>query len=141
MENAPYLIGRFLNLADSLHETWYKTVKEGYPLPPQLLGSSFFASFQQNPKQAFDSMGHRLLPYYTWARTNHVEDAKVAKRARWLWKEMGCIAEAIHKSGVPSQLTDTDKAEMLLGYLAFFGKSNAEESGIADSTALQPSNP
>ncbi len=128
MENAPYLIGRFLNLADGLHEIWYKSEKEGYPLPPQLLGNAYFPAFQQNPTQAFASMEHRILPYWAWACSNRGKDEKIRKKARAFRNEMGRIAVSIHEIGLPSRLSDADKTEMLLGYLSYFGKREDSEA-------------
>ena len=131
MENAPYLIGRFLNLADGLHAVWCRNVKEKDPLPPQLLGSSLFASFQINPVQAFASASLRMKPYWDWAKTNQTKDAALS---RWFVGEFGRISAAIVKIVIPSRLSDTDKAEMLLGYLATFVKSDSNEPVSSDST-------
>ncbi len=130
MENAPYLIGRFLNLADGLHAVWCRNVKEKDPLPPQLLGSSLFASFQINPVQAFASASLRMKPYWDWAKTNQTKDAALS---RWFVGEFGRISTAIVKAGIPSRLSDSDKAEMLLGYLATSGKSDADNQESLDS--------
>ena len=131
MENAPYLIGRFLNLADGLHAVWCRNVKEKDSLPPQLLGSSLFASFQINPVQAFASASLRMKPYWDWAKTNQTKDAALS---RWFVGEFGQISAAIAKAGIPSRLSDADKAEMLLGYLASSGKSDSNEPESSDST-------
>ena len=130
MENTPYLIGRFLNLADGLHAIWCRNIKEKDKLPPQLLGSSLFASFNLNPVQAFASASLRIKPYLDWAKTNQTNDVALA---RWYLGEFGRISAAIAKSEIPSRLSDTDKAEMLLGYLASSSKSIAEGSESTDS--------
>ena len=137
MENAPYLIGRFLNLADGLHAVWCRNVKEKDPLPPQLLGSSLFASFQINPVQAFASASLRMKPYWDWAKTNQTKDAGLS---RWFVGEFGRISAAIVKAGIPNRLSDTDKAEMLLGYLASSGKSDSIEPESSDSTDAPSTN-
>ena len=129
MENAPYLIGRFLNLADGLHAVWCKNVRDNQ-VPPQLLGSSLFASFQMNPVQAFASASLRMKPYWDWAKTNKTKDVALS---RWFVGEFGRISAAIEKAGIPSRLSDTDKAEMLLGYLASSGKLDSNEQETLDS--------
>jgi hypothetical protein len=134
MENAPYLIGKFLNLADGLHAVWCKNVKGKDPLPPQLLGSSFFASFQLNPVQAFANMGLRMKPYCDWARTNSTESAGLS---RWFLSEIGRTAAAIKTAGIPARLSDADKAEMLLGYLSFTGKNGDPDSTTEQDTPTQ----
>lgn len=123
MENAPYLIGRFLNLADGLHALWCKNVRDNQ-IPPQLLGSSLFASFQMNPVQAFGNASLRMKPYLDWAKTNETRDAALS---RWFLGEFGRVCAAIKAAGIPQRLSDTDKAEMLLGYLASSGKQDESE--------------
>ena len=123
MENAPYLIGRFLNLADGLHAVWCKNVRDNQ-IPPQLLGSSLFASFQMNPVQAFGNASLRMKPYLDWAKTNQTQDAALS---RWFLGEFGRVSSAIKATGIPQRLSDTDKAEMLLGYLASSGKHPESE--------------
>lgn len=125
MENAPYLIGRFLNLSDGLHAVWCRNVKGKDPLPTQLLGSSLYASFQLNPIQAFANAGLRLKPYLDWAKTNQTKDVALA---RWYVGEFGRVTAAISEMGIPSRLSDVDKAEMLLGYLASHGKQPEAEN-------------
>ena len=125
MANAPFLIGKFLNLADGLHAVWCRNVKEKDPLPPQLLGSSLFNSFQVNPVQAFANAALRLKPYLDWAKTNQTKDVALA---RWYVGEFGRVSAGIEEAGIPVRLSDTDKAEMLLGYLASSGKTDNSES-------------
>lgn len=134
MENAPYLIGKFLNLADRLHAVWCQIEKEHDPLPRQLLGSSFFAAFQLNPVQAFANMGLRMKPYCDWAKTN---SSKVAGLSRWFLSEIGRVAAAIETIGIPTRLSDADKAEMLLGYLSFTGKNDDPDSTTEQDTQTQ----
>ena len=135
MENAPYLIGRFLNLADGLHAVWCRNVKDKDPLPPQLLGSSLFASFQLNPVQGFANAGMRMKPYIDWAKTNQTGDVALS---RWFVGEFGRVTAAIEKAGIPVRLSDADKAEMLLGYLSSAGKS--AESDPSDTGTVDANN-
>ncbi len=125
MTNAPFLIGKFLNLADGLHAVWCRNVKEKDPLPPQLLGSSLFNSFQVNPVQAFANAALRLKPYLDWAKTNQTKDVALA---RWYVGEFRRVSAGIEEAGIPVRRSDTDKAEMLLGYLASSGKADNSES-------------
>ncbi len=125
MQNAPYLIGKMLNLADGIHRLWYEIVKKGDPLPPQLLGSAYYALFQQNPVQGLSAMSLRIKTYLDWASTNLGEKAGLA---RWYRGEIGKVAAELKTAGVPERLSDADKAEMLLGYLAGFEKKHNNET-------------
>lgn len=131
MDTAPYLIGRFLNLADGLHAVWCRNVKKDDPLPPQLLGSSLFASFQLNPVQAFANASLRFKTYLDWAKTNQTKDVALT---RWFVGEFGRVSSAIKEAGIPARLSDADKAEMLLGYLASSAKNAESEPAAAEST-------
>ena len=135
MENAPYLIGRFLNLADGLHAVWCRNVRDGQ-LPPQLLGSSLFASFQLNPVQGFANAGMRMKPYLDWAKTNQSSDVALS---RWFVGEFGRVTAAIEKAGIPARLSDADKAEMLLGYLSASGKTAEPDPPDAGISNIQTS--
>ena len=42
--------------------------------------------------------------------------------------------EMMYKAGIPARLSDTDKAEMLLGYLASSGKSGTDEPESTESS-------
>ena len=72
-----------------------------------------------------------MKPYWDWAKTNQTKDAALS---RWFVGEFGRICSAIVKAGIPSRLSDADKAEMLLGYLASSGKSDSNESEPSDPT-------
>lgn len=134
MENVPYLIGKFLNLADGLHAVWCRNVRDGQ-LPPQLLGSSLFASFQLNPVQGFANAGMRIKPYIDWAKTNQTGDIALS---RWFVGEFGRVTAAIEKAGIPTRLSDADKAEMLLGYLSSSGKSVESDSSDISVSDVHP---
>ena len=134
MENVPYLIGKFLNLADGLHVVWCRNVRDGQ-LPPQLLGSSLFASFQLNPVQGFANVGMRMKPYIDWAKTNQTGDIALS---RWFVGEFGRVTAAIEKAGIPTRLSDADKAEMLLGYLSSSGKSVEPDSSDISTSDVHP---
>lgn len=114
MSESPYLIGKMLNLADSLHKLYCEEVRNGN-LPSELIGSSYFGLASNNPVQALSTLGLRLKPYYSWAKT-----LKSDKTALALWhvSELSKISDKLHKEDIPARLSDSDKAQLLLGYLS-----------------------
>lgn len=126
MKSAPYLIGRMLSLADQLHHKYCQKVRDG-GVPSQLIGNSLMATALEEPEQALALYAQRILPYQAWARTVSGDD-DVAKSARFLLRELGRVSDEHGLLSVPSRCSDADKAQMILGYLAWKGQDNSTEN-------------
>lgn len=113
MNASPFQIGRLFAFVDGLHAVYSEAVRK--KLPNQLLGNSLIATAFDRPQTALDLLRQRILPYHAWAKTVEGEKAGLA---RWHLKEIGEIAAMLNKEGVPKTTSETDRAEMLLGYLA-----------------------
>lgn len=121
MKSAPYLIGRMLSLADQIHYHYCQHVRNGQA-PTQLIGNALMATALEEPEKALALYAQRILPYQAWARTfKGGEDDQ--KRIRGTLKQLGETCSEVSLENVPDQCADTDKAQMLLGYLARFEKS------------------
>ncbi|MFZ0945565.1 MAG: hypothetical protein WB930_20230 [Syntrophobacteraceae bacterium] len=121
MNNAPYLVGRMLKLADELHALYCKEVRNG-SLPPQLLGNALMASALDSPTQAVAQLALRIAPYLGWARTN---STGVAGLSRYLLKEFGLVGGRLRGAALPTRFDDSARAQLLLGYIS--SKSQAED--------------
>lgn len=117
MTSTAFLVGRFLNLADSLHLEYCKGVRKG-SIPPQLVGNALMATALETPEKALSMLSQRVLPYQAWARTVREGD-RVGLVKRFL-KQLGEVSEQLKGVTMPQRSTDADKAQMLLGYLARF---------------------
>jgi len=119
MNETPYMLGKFLNLADGLHRLWCECVrdKDGKvkTLPPVLIGNGFYSSVSQSPIRGIATLGERLRVYLAWAKTYQGEKTGLA---HWYLKELSSVCDTVHLKGIPMRLSDADKAQMLLGYLA-----------------------
>lgn len=115
MKNTPYNIGRLLSLADQLHALYCKEVRDG-SLPPKLLGNAVMNTALQQPAKAMSLFAQRVLPYWAWADT--VKAGENIGLAKYFLKEIGSVSQIINEKTVPTNLTDTERAEMILGYLA-----------------------
>lgn len=132
MTEAPYLLGRMLALADTLHASYCKVIRGG-TLPPQLLGSQYYMAATRFPVRAFANLGDRLRIYQAWAQTTRIADnpkddpkqeifkAKIS--AKWALARLGEITPQLH-GRLPRTIDDYGKAELLLGYLAREEKRN-----------------
>lgn len=127
MESSPYLIGRLLSFCDQLHERYCQKVREG-SIPPQLVGNALMATALETPQKALAILSNRILPYQAWAKTVKGDDAGLP---RYFLAEIGKLSASLSSQRLPDRCDDADKAEMLLGYLAFSGKT---DDGTATNT-------
>jgi hypothetical protein len=118
MEEPTYRIGRLLALADSLHQQYCKHVRKN-EMPTQLIGNALFNTALEQPVFALARLAERLTPYQAWARTFHSDnpDDGVGLVKYFLSEIANCTA-SIQLGELPERMGDTDKAKLLLGYLA-----------------------
>ena len=127
MDSPPFLIGRLLSFCDQLHERYCQKVREG-SIPPQLVGNALMPTALETPQKALAILSNRILPYQAWAKTVKGDDAGLP---RYFLAEIGKLSASLSSQRLPDRCDDGDKAEMLLGYLAFSGKT---EDGTAANT-------
>jgi hypothetical protein len=114
MNDAPYLVGRMLKLADDLHALYCKEIRKG-KLPPQLLGNALMAAALDSPTQALAQLALRIAPYLGWARTNSTESAGLS---RYYLKEFGLVEGKLRDLALPTRFDDPARAQLLLGYIS-----------------------
>lgn len=133
MDSPHFLIGRVLALADQLHIQYCKHVRDG-STPSQLIGNALMSVALEQPVQALALLCQRILPYQAWAQTWNAE-GEDAGLPRYFLKELGVISYSLVSAkpetparfaavgealpaNLPSSSSDSQKAELLLGYLA-----------------------
>jgi hypothetical protein len=116
MNSPAYLVGRFLSLADDLHLKYCQHVRKG-SIPPQLVGNALMPTALEMPEKALSMLSQRILPYQAWAKTlsDNEQDVGLVK---YFLKQIGEISSRLREAGLSPTCSDTDKAQMLLGYLA-----------------------
>lgn len=114
MKTAPYLIGRMLSLADQIHYHYCQHVRKG-SVPSQLIGNALMTTALEEPGKALALYAQRILPYQAWARTAKGDEGKLAG---WFLSELGKVCSDVALAKIPDRCADTDKAQMMLGYLA-----------------------
>jgi hypothetical protein len=130
MQQPAFLLGRFLALADLLHEQYCRVVRKG-DVPPQLLGYQHFAMAADNAQVALSVLHSRFGVYYQWARTakaspDNQDAIKSFRIARWARSRLGETAEQLTGRLPDGPLNDAQRAEMLLGYLARVERVSSE---------------
>ena len=102
-------------------------------IPPQLLGNALMNTALESPERALCIYGQRILPYQAWARTNQTE---VAKLTNWMNNKLGEIASdlasILSTERFGARLSDSEKALLLLGYLAGVRKDEKIDSKTDD---------
>lgn len=116
MNNAPFLVGRMLKLADELHALYCKEVRKDGELPSQLIGNTLMIAALDSPVQALAQLALRLKPYYGWAQTyKGNEDGNLPG---YFVGQYGEVASQLVKQELPARFSDAERAQVLLGYLA-----------------------
>jgi hypothetical protein len=121
MKTAPYLIGRMLSLADQIHYYYCQKVRKDGKPPGQLMGNALMTTALEVPEQALALFAQRILPYHAWAKTVQGKDAGLA---RYFLKELGAVSSDMESVEMPIRCSDADKAQLLLGYLAWSNQSD-----------------
>lgn len=116
MNSPAYLVGRFLSLADDLHLKYCQQVRKG-SVPPQLVGNALMPTALETPEKALSMLSQRILPYQAWAKTLSGDEKDVGL-VKYFLKQIGEVSNQLKEEGLSPTCSDTDKAQMLLGYLA-----------------------
>jgi hypothetical protein len=131
MKEPSYQVGRLLAIADGLHFQYCKWVRtpdkkrqQGkVDAPGELLGNAIFASALDDPKRALARLAERIKTYQGWARTYSGEEDW---KGRWLLRLMAECEQQLDLSTLPARMQDIHKAQLLLGYLADYPKSETK---------------
>ena len=142
MLNVPFQLGRFLRVADEIHRL-YCQVERKRQYPPELCGSSMLSAMAESPARAMDQLLQRATPYIKWAKSPRPKfDDKTKEEMNglviyWLrkWEQ---IVEALGSASEwPTRFSPTEKAELFLGFLAAFHKS---EQSPKDENSISKEN-
>jgi hypothetical protein len=132
MHSAPFLVGRMLSLADTLHKEYCRHVRKK-EVPPQLIGNALMSAAMENPERGLARLTERLMIYQAWANKAQGDSCPLAK---WTLGQFGLVSSELAKLAIPFRASDADKAQMLLGYLARPEGKAPEES--PNQSAVDP---
>lgn len=132
MDNLPYLYGQLLKAADELHVLYCKVVRKG-EIPPQLAGGGLFLAAAEAPVRTLNVLSQRIAPYYQWAKSYRLQGIQIegqeSWRAGWLYRMYEDIMKKIEPNWtMQTRFNEEEKAQMFIGYLAAFPKSEKNET-------------
>lgn len=137
MKESAFLLGRCLRITDEIHRMYCEVVRKK-DLPPELCGSSLLVSMMESPVTTLSQLAMRSAPYIKWARGGSDKGDK--SRLVWYWlKQWELVADQLHTLTWPKRLMPEERAQIFLGYLASFPKSekpNSNQTG-SDTTTKQ----
>ena len=138
MDNLPYLYGQLLKAADELHVLYCKVVRKG-EIPPQLAGGGLFLAAVEAPVRTLNVLSQRIAPYYQWAKSYRLQGIQIegqeSWRAGWLYRLCEDITEKIKQNWtMQTRFNEEEKAQMFIGYLAAFPKSEKNETKTEEDT-------
>lgn len=123
MQDFAYKLGQFCAALDEIHIGYCVSERQGQ-IPSRLIGNQAYAAAISSPLKALEITAQRSAVYQAWARKISVKpdisDPKI-KNAKfaylWLRKHSRDLRQ-VQSEQTPSVFSATDKAELLLGYLA-----------------------
>ena len=128
MTRPAFLLGRFHAFVDALHLQYCENVRDG-DVPPQLLGNALIPVTLNDPADGLARLAERIRIYQAWA---------VQQRgglAGWTLQQLGTISYDLAPQIPGQRMSDTDKAQFLLGYLARAPKApNGSEDMMEETT-------
>jgi len=118
MNDSAFHLGRALAHANKLHESYCLHQRNGR-LPTGLLGGALIATAATQPASALARLVERLPPYDNWARTylakpGNTDTKRVGEALNGLQQSL----QHIDRDTLDRRFNDTDRAELLLGYMS-----------------------
>ncbi len=142
MNEFPFLLGQLLKASDALHEVYCDQVRGG-DKPIQFAGSGLMNTASETPLQAMAQLCKRMQPYIAWARTNRfAELPRKGQNGKEYTLSVGYylsvyerIANKLHAIELKkTRFTDEDKAQLFIGFLASFPKTEGQTSLAPEDT-------
>lgn len=121
MSSPAFLVGQFMSLADKLHLKYCEHVRKNQ-IPPQLVGNALMSTALEEPVKALSMLSQRILPYQAWANT--MKEGEDIGLVRYFLGQLGEVSDKLKDLDIPSQCTHAEKAQILLGYLAWPEKAS-----------------
>ncbi len=139
MKDFAFKLGQLCSAMDELHIGYCKNVRGGQ-IPNTLIGNLTYSMALQNPIKALSILASRIKPYEVWAKKafenkvwlvkkdgmmindkdgNPVEDKAIKAGVfanKWISGQSNCLYKSFSENF--QVITDSYKAELMLGYLA-----------------------
>lgn len=128
MKGQAYTLGCLLREADKLHKQYCFEVRNKSdakkPLPTQLMGNAMFQVVAERPAEGLNRLEEKIRIYIGWGDTSQ------STQARRILSDLSEIATDIASAGdeIPERFSVQERAQLLLGYLAGYSKSEDVQS-------------
>jgi hypothetical protein len=109
-----------MSFADKLHLKYCE--EERKSIPSQLIGNALMPTALNEPIKALSIMSQRILPYQSWAYRLQ-GDKEYVGLVKYFLAQIGQLCDKLQQLDLPEQCREAEKAQMLLGYLAWSEKS------------------
>lgn len=131
MSESSFLVGRLLALADLLHREHSRQERKSEGPPPQMIGNALMAVARDNPMAAVARLNDRLPFYTAWAERSG------DGLARWAVARLRDTATNLAATTLPSSTGNSEKAQLMLGYISKLSDSNDEGDGLGNTSGGQ----
>jgi hypothetical protein len=125
MNESAFQLGRFLRVADEIHRLYCEVVRPSEKMP-ELCGSSLLNPMLESPLRAFNQLTIRVTPYLKWVKRFHGEEK--SGLAHYWMHQWATIADTLHQTNWFARPTPEERAQIFLGYLSSFPKSEKPEA-------------
>ena len=132
MKESAFLLGRFLRVADEIHRLYCEIVRKK-ELPPQLCGSALLVGMMESPTSTLNQLALRSAPYGRWAGA--FQNKEKGGLVHYWMNHWSSIADQLHELEWPKRLNPEERAQVFLGFLASFPKS---ENTSKETNELEP---
>ena len=101
--------------------------------------SGLFLAAVEAPVRTLNVLSQRIAPYYQWAKSYRLQGIQIegqeSWRAGWLYRLCEDITEKIKQNWtMQTRFNEEEKAQMFIGYLAAFPKSEKNETKTEEDT-------
>ena len=136
MNDFAFQLGQLCSAMDELHIGYCKSERKG-DIPNTLLGNQVYGMALLNPVRALSVLASRRRPYDSWVRRLMAKNKRSEDKAItaaifaqiWMSKQAKALSDFLSRNN--QLVSDTYKAELMLGYLAgrpFEQKNDATKS-------------
>lgn len=123
MNESAFQLGRFLRVADEIHRLYCEVVRPDDRLP-ELCGSSLLIPMLESPLRTFNQLTVRVIPYLKWVKRFRGQEE--SRQVRDWMDHWTTIVDKLYKLSWPTKPSPEERAQIFLGYLSSFPKSENE---------------
>lgn len=125
MTSVAFLLGQVLKAMDILHEQYCRVNSPKNPLPPRLLGNTYYEMAYDRPLDAVGLLQKRTAIYLAWAKSTDIPDNTTNATTEQITAAKEVLRQLEYVTGTASftksefeNWGNEQRAQLMLGYLA-----------------------